>query len=365
MKHTTIIKIKLLILFLLIGVTPVFLLETLAINPAMEQAKKKIIERESRILGDVGEGVERFISEERSNVLFLSELPEFHNFAEAVEHGTLDIDAARETLLYVLVNLGISRREYMQVRYVDKTGKEALRVERRGIELIVTPSEGLQEKKDRYYFSSAINLGRAETYMSYLDLNREGDPPQIEVPHRPMLRFVAPVYGDNDTKALGVVIININAAKLIERVCGECFEGPSEEGVMLSFFERDGTYIKHSLDASKEWGAARDLNIGANIYKDYSFLREWDKQGEKGFFRESADEVLIFKKINIQDARNPELFWGLLEVYPKNQLFNFEERLKRLLLLSKLGILLLAIIFANVGVFEETIVAKYTDGGRS
>jgi len=65
-------------------------------------------------------------------------------------------------------------------------GREILRLDRLGEELVVTPREQLQEKGGRSYFQEALALPQDEVYFSEINLNRDFG--EISVPHLPTIR---------------------------------------------------------------------------------------------------------------------------------------------------------------------------------
>jgi len=100
-----------------------------------------------------------------------------------------------------------------QLRYLDRSGQEVVRVDRRGDDVVVLSGDALQNKASRYYFTESIGLPAGRIYVSRIDLNVENG--VVEEPWRPMLRLVLPLH-DAGGAAAGIVILNINAAEFIE-----------------------------------------------------------------------------------------------------------------------------------------------------
>jgi hypothetical protein len=126
----------------------------------------------------------------------------------------LNNDARRQReierlLLIFSVNKGI----YDQVRILDQNGQEVARVDYNiGVPKVV-PAVELQNKKKRYYFADSMSLERGETYISPMDLNIEqGD---IELPFKPVLRFVTPIIDEQGNKR-GLVVLNYLAGGLLK-----------------------------------------------------------------------------------------------------------------------------------------------------
>jgi len=101
---------------------------------------------------------------------------------------------------------------YDQIRYLDNTGKEILKVVFNQGQASLVSFSGLQDKSDRYYFSDVMDLERGEMYASTFDLNVEHG--VVEVPYKPVIRFAVPVF-DIDGLRNGVVVLNYFGTRLL------------------------------------------------------------------------------------------------------------------------------------------------------
>jgi PAS domain S-box-containing protein len=136
--------------------------------------------------------------------------------------------------------LTLARRnpQYQQVRWIDDSGIEQVRVSRaQGTPYVVAPRD-LQDKSSRYYFEAANALLPGELYISRIDLNEEHG--QIEMPPRPMIRIATPVM-DSSRKRRGIIIINIEMKYLFNLLRAPGQSGPevdyslvNKQGVLLS-----------------------------------------------------------------------------------------------------------------------------------
>jgi len=115
----------------------------------------------------------------------------------------------------IFADFSASRPSYFQVRYLNRDGREAVRVDQylSGPELV--PDQALQDKSARYYFQEAMQSEPDEVYISELDLNVEHG--RLETPLRPTLRFASPVI-DHSGNRLGVVVLNLDASSLLGQV---------------------------------------------------------------------------------------------------------------------------------------------------
>lgn len=124
-------------------------------------------------------------------------------------------DASRRHLGAEYVTFAKHRQFFDQVRFLDMSGQEVVRVDRRGADVQLTPPEKLQNKADRYYTRATLALDRGQAFISRIDLNVELD--AIEQPIKPTIRIGVPVFDDTGTKR-GMVVINYLAQRILNRV---------------------------------------------------------------------------------------------------------------------------------------------------
>lgn len=121
-----------------------------------------------------------------SDLMFLSEqneLQEMLGSGEAVWQDSL----ATEYLSF-----STRKRLYDQIRFLDETGMEVIRVNFNNGDPYIVPDDQLQSKAKRYCFEDTFALGRGEMFVSPFDLNIEAG--EIEQPLKPVIRFGTPVF---------------------------------------------------------------------------------------------------------------------------------------------------------------------------
>jgi len=104
-----------------------------------------------------------------------------------------------------LVALSASRRVYDQLRWIDESGVERVRVDFLQNRPYVVPEDRLQNKALRDYFKAAMALEPGRIYVSPLDLNIEQG--RVETPFKPVIRLAIPV-SDKAGQPRGIVIAN-------------------------------------------------------------------------------------------------------------------------------------------------------------
>lgn len=167
---------------------------------------------------------------------------------------------AKEYLL-----LSQTRKTYDQIRFLDVSGKETVRINyNSGVPSIVAESN-LQDKQLRYYFKETWSLDQYDIFTSPLDLNIEHG--QVESPFKPMIRFGTPVF-DREGHKRGVIIINYLADNLLQALEEASLQ--SEANLML--LNPLGFWLLSPV-ANDEWGFMLPDRKERRFPKSYS--QEW------------------------------------------------------------------------------------------
>lgn len=103
---------------------------------------------------------------------------------------------------------------YDQIRWIDDTGMEKVRVNNSSAGPVIVPADRLQNKKDRPYFADAMRQPRGEVLISPMDLNIENR--KIETPFKPTVRLAVAV-ATAQGKPAGIIIINLTMSELLDR----------------------------------------------------------------------------------------------------------------------------------------------------
>ncbi len=190
----------------------------------------------------------------------------------------LQSSASPNTLQHLAVDFKLfaeQKVKYDQIRYLDKSGMEIVRINySQGKAKIIGENE-LQSKSDRYYFIDSLRLNNGEIFISPLDLNIERG--EIERPLKPIVRLGTPVF-DSDGKKRGIVILNYlasNLFKLIEKAA----VSTASTSLMLN---RKGYFLKGKT-VDDEWGFMlpdREQKTMGKIYPDAWTEMQHKKRGQ-------------------------------------------------------------------------------------
>ena len=170
-----------------------------------------------------------------------------------------------------LVTFSGSRATYDQLRWIDETGMERVRVNYLNGQAEVTPANKLQNKGQRYFFIDASKLKPGEIFVSPLDLNIEQD--VIETPYEPVLRAATPVINSLGAKR-GIVIVNFFGKVMLDSFASAAPK-IADHAMLLN---NEGYWLK-SPQATDEWGFMfnrADLSLATRAPLDWAEIRSAD-----------------------------------------------------------------------------------------
>jgi PAS domain S-box-containing protein len=144
---------------------------------------------------------------------------------------------ALQELQSVFMTMAKRNPTYQQIRWIDETGVERVRVTREDYRVLAVDEAHLQDKSNQYYFNAARDLLAGEVYISHLDLNVEDD--RVEIPARPILRVATPVQG-NDNRMRGILIINIAMSHMIDALRSASEMSPDTDYALIN---NDGYWL--------------------------------------------------------------------------------------------------------------------------
>jgi PAS domain S-box-containing protein len=205
-----------------------------------------------------------------SDLMFLSKNDELENLLNT---GSA---AARSALEENLLLFSFKKGIYDQIRFIDETGMEIVRVNYNGGSPRVVKRADLQPKADRYYFKETIKLGPIGVYVSPFDLNIEHG--KIEEPIKPITRFATALF-DSRGKRRGILIFNYLGEKLINPLMRASLNSPSK--VML--LNSEGYWL-YAPTQENEWGFMYEEKAHRTFGRVYPEAWGVISKGESGQF---------------------------------------------------------------------------------
>jgi hypothetical protein len=183
------------------------------------------------------------------------------------------------------------KRLYDQVRLIDLSGMERLRVDLTPHGASRVSRRLLQDKSKRYYFQRALVLEADEIYASPIDLNVEQG--EIELPFKPMLRLVRPLQ-DESGEISALLVINALASHIFDDLERHA---RLVDGQML-FLDEFGYYLR-GFSEDQEWGFMFPEDERQSQRFDKTYHETWNmmQQRESGQIN-SQQGIFSFRTLN-------------------------------------------------------------------
>lgn len=287
--------------------------------------------------------------EELNTMVQVAEL-EFNSIALELNHLTrnslaqsvlTENDAnSQRHLTSIMCNMMAFDTVYDQIRIIDSTGHEVIRVDNIDEKVVVIPDSLLQDKSKRYYFTDAIVLDSNDVYVSDFDLNIEKG--VLSLPHKPMIRYAQTVIG-NDGNAVGIGILNYKGKHLLNKLKDKNIH----KGDRFFLLNSDGYYLLGE-DSTDEWGFMIPERKNRTFSNDYGSLWEEIAGKELGKVRHKSGEF-YFQHIPLStftpsEERGKDLI--LIMSIPTK---NIRSELKPLLIGLSIGFCFLAPLLIFLG----------------
>ena len=275
------LRTRLIAIFCMVTLIPVLITGIYAIRVSSKTLQMQALLTQTEQANTLKNNLRSFLNTTKGDLLFLAESPAMNDYLSLrsmispsthseTEASTTSSDSEkpvsqarqnalelqRQTLEREFLALSRNRHIYYQIRYLDETGQEVVRVDTEGSTSRIVERAKLQDKSDRYYFQNTMRLSGQRIFVSPLDLNREKG--EIEIPHKPVIRYAVNVY-DNHNRKAGIVITNVDANQFLNSLAE------------VRLVNKDGYFMSHP-DTEKRWGGDNDLDSGYNLEKEYPQL---------------------------------------------------------------------------------------------
>ncbi len=282
----------LVVFFVVLSVLSIGIL-TLVEVQQKNRIKQSIIDNEKNIVVNQTSVLAEELNSILSDIKYLKESFQIH-----MEKKEKNEEVAAEWQVF-----SKNKRIYDQIRYIDESGEEVIRVNYSDNGTYIVENEYLQNKSDRYYFKDSVNLDKNTIYISPFDLNIEKG--MVEVPIKPMIRVSTPVY-DNLGEVQGVIILNYLADNVLDKITDNL---PNNEGE-INLVNEDGYWL-YSGDSELDWGFMYPEKN--NISFKASYPNEWSRitAGENKIVTSNglfvSKEITLANKI-IDESKNNLVF---------------------------------------------------------
>jgi diguanylate cyclase (GGDEF)-like protein/PAS domain S-box-containing protein len=215
--------------------------------------------------------------------------------AQVRDYLTAPSPPRRQALEQMFHNFLHIKGHFDQARLLSPGGQELVRVDyNEGTPKVVALSE-LQDKSSRYYVQKSLGLKQNQIFVSRADLNVERG--KIEEPHKPMQRFVMPVYLQD--RLTGYIVINFDARQLFEQITSlDAFE----DGQTLWLINRQGFWLNNTK-AGEPWGFMLPERAGDNLNAKYPELWQQIQHSDQGYFLKDQT-IYLYQHLNISHLKS-------------------------------------------------------------
>lgn len=198
-----------------------------------EQQMQHFVKETRLQVGEKKEKFDAYINSKKEALIALSQNEQFLHFAQDPKESYF-VDLLFLTLMQ-------AHKEYMQMRYINKNGKEVLRYERALESQKPKKIPNLQDKAERDYFQEVSKMAQNAVYISDIDLNIEHE--KVEIPHKTVVRFATPIY--HEREFMGIFIINVFMDTFLQNFISSTLYD-------ISLINEEGRFLKH-LKKEQEW----------------------------------------------------------------------------------------------------------------
>ena len=223
--------------------------------------------------------IDRDLERVRSDVRFVSQQGTIRDFNPDDKQSRLDVEAEFKNFLR-------SQQTFQQIRLLDLSGQEKIRVDWHGMLPEVVPLDALQNKSDRNYVRESLRIRAGEVFVSEFDLNQERG--KIERPLTPVIRFATAVSdGTGEKKYL--LIVNYLGAPLLNELKSTSIPGK------VFLVRGDGQYLL-GTESSDAWGW---LLEHSNSF-DRQFPNAWSQKDKQlGNCFRTSEGAFAFQQIKL------------------------------------------------------------------
>lgn len=304
--------------------------------------------REQEKLDILAESIGERLDTVRSDLEVVYAYQEFHDYLQSDEEK--DKNAYAQELL----DFSQSKKIYDQIRYLDKTGQEIIRVNYRAGLAYLTSEDQLQNKADRYYFIEAMALDQNEIYISHLDLNVEKG--QVKRPVKPVLRVAMPVFGEGEKK--GIIVLNYLAQSILKELDSTL----REEGEEIYLIDQDGYWLK-GPNRQIEWGFMYEdrkdetlQNWNSPLWEQITPNHNYQAVFSQGLFTSTT----IYPNLEIQKSENgPETVTLFQEIDPDQHFWKIISFLPKEIFLGESSLLLQMLIGTLIAIFIILLITAF------
>ena len=181
----------------------------------------------------------------------------------------LDIppETQRQQVQRYFADFGRASDHISQIRWINQSGQELIRVDFQADKVSVFPPAQLQNKSLRYYVTEGLKVEAPKIYISPIDLNMEHG--KVERPFQATIRATLQTK-QKQYLIKGLLVINYNLNQLLQSV-----RALNDAQVQLQIIDSDGFWLLHP-NSEFEWGfmlKQPEQNISLTMPSGWSLMQ--------------------------------------------------------------------------------------------
>lgn len=230
--------------------------------------------------------------------------------------------------------------QFNQMRFLDVSGQEVLRVDNTDGHAKIVALEDLQYKGDRCYFADAMELDADTIYVSKFDLDIENG--VVEEPHGPMIRLAKKVMSKED-ETLGAIIVDFQGSELLEAV-----ENKNQHEGDEVFVVNSNGYNLLTPSKESDYGFMFINQIDENFFNQQKAIWNQIENGEKEIITEGGNYYI--RPFHLLDKELMKNTSGTLYLIMKVPPENLNNKSKGLITSIQYATIIFAPFFLFIGV---------------
>ncbi|WP_444997180.1 PAS domain S-box protein [Aliikangiella sp. IMCC44359] len=220
-----------------------------------------------------------------SDSYFLAQTPPVQAMIDSINtKDSEQYELWKNLLEQTFSQLIINRKSYIKLRLIGvaNNGKELINVTKKNEQIIIIPSNKLQSKNHREYFTELMKLDAQNIYFSPINLNRDNE--KITTPIQPVLRVGIPIFDKTSKQRFGMLIISVDFSSLKDLLIKD-----SNQDFQLYLTNQQGDFLIHP-DDSKTFGF--EFNSTYRITDEFKslgyYIKEWNSINKDNVPHEKA-----------------------------------------------------------------------------
>lgn len=331
------IQNKLVIAFSAVVLLPLVGVGLYSINLTTKALQRSALQAAEQAVLLKAKRIEGFLQDSQSDMLFLSKAPALKGLADALGGDDRPNEMFWQNQLeQELFAFSRERRIYRQIAFVDRSGKEMVRVDSDGSRFWIVGDDELGGQERSYPLTSPEGADRSPRALREASVYRalSSSDERSETPSVP--EYKLPIF-DSRHRNRGTLVATLFPNRLLETV-----QEARETDVRMMLVNQDGFYLSRP-------GAMDDEGTGGKNLRDH-YKEEMIAQllsGRAGTISDGVDDIISYASIPVfpgSGRRAP--FWVLVDVQPKSVVLGSVAVYRRIFAFMVFVSLLLALMLS-------------------